>query len=154
MPKRLSMCLSITSLLYVKMTFCKNEFFCCADLMFCRTFTSVHFIVQTSCLSINLNNILFRNCGAMEMTCVPDCHCCETPSPTSLPFPLSRPSQARHCSIYLHTVSLKSKWPSPSPSGQVPPERRPFLPAGILTVNLSLRDFWELCQIFPPWIAF
>lgn len=110
------------------------------------------------CANIMLVNkfeyILFRNCGTMEMTCVSDCHCCETPSPASLPFPLSHPSQARHCSIYLHTVSLKSKWPSPSPSGQVPPERRPFLPAGILTVNLSLRDFWELCQISPPWIAF
>lgn len=73
------------------------------------------------CANIILVNkfeyILFRNCGAMEMTCVSDCHCCETPSPASLPFPLSHLSQARHCSIYLHTVSLKSKWPSPSPSG-------------------------------------
>lgn len=91
MLKSPSIYLSITPLLYLF----KDAifiFFSSADLMFCRTFTSVHFIVQTSCLSINLNNILFRNCGAMEMTCVSDCHCCETPSPTYLPFSLSRPS--------------------------------------------------------------
>ncbi len=122
-------------------------------LIFCVTFSSVHFIVKASCLSIHLNMFYSETVALWKWHARLNVIAVKHHRRIALISPV--PPLTGQTLFYLsaHCQSQKQVALS-SPPGQVPPERRPFLPAGILTVNLSLRDFWELCQIFPPWIAF